>query len=66
MTSLTAEDLKARRNWQAIITVIVLLVVGFLVVLPLVFLVEESLNIGDPMAFPPEAYGIRNYLAIFD
>ena len=66
MTSLTAEDLKSRRNWQAIITVIVLLVVGFLVVLPLVFLVEESLNTGDPMAFPPEAYGIKNYLAIFD
>ena len=66
MTSLTAEDLKARRNWQAIVTVVVLLVVGFLVVLPLVFLVEESLNVGDPMAFPPQAYGIRNYLAIFD
>jgi iron(III) transport system permease protein len=66
LTSLTAEDLKARRNWQAIVTVIVLLVVGFLVILPLVFLVEESLNTGDPMAFPPQAYGIKNYLAIFD
>jgi len=66
LTSLSAEDLKARRNWQAIITVIVLLVVGFLVILPLVFLVEESLNIGDPMSFPPEAYGIRNYLAILE
>ena len=66
MTSLTAEDLKARRNWQAIITVIVLLVVGFLVILPLVFLVEESLNTGDPMAFPPESYGLRNFIAIVD
>ncbi|SEN76435.1 iron(III) transport system permease protein [Rhodospirillales bacterium URHD0017] len=66
MTSLTAEDLKTRRNWQAIITVIVLLVVGFLVILPLVFLVEESLNVGDPMAFPPEAYGLKNFIAIVD
>lgn len=57
---------KPRRNWQAIVTVAVVLVVGFLVILPLVFLVEESLNTGDPMAFPPEQYGIANYLAIFD
>jgi iron(III) transport system permease protein len=62
----SGEILKPRRNWQAIITVVILLAVGFLVILPLVFLVEESLNIGDPMSFPPEAYGIRNYLAIFD
>ena len=47
--------LRPRFNWQALITLAVLLVVGFLVLLPLVFLVEESLNIGDPMAFPPEA-----------
>src|SRR5476651_1473228 len=43
-----------------------MLVVAFLVVLPLVFLVEVSLNIGDPMAFPPQEFGIRNYIAIFD
>jgi iron(III) transport system permease protein len=66
LTSLTAEDLKPRRNWQAIVTVVVLLAVGFLVILPLVFLVEESLNVGDPMSFPPQAYGIKNYLAILE
>jgi iron(III) transport system permease protein len=66
LTFLSAEALKPRRNWQAIVTVAVLLVVGFLVILPLVFLVEESLNTGDPMLFPPQEYGIRNYLAIFD
>ncbi len=66
MAFVSGEILKPRRNWQAIITVVILLAVGFLVILPLVFLVEESLNIGDPMSFPPEAYGIRNYLAIFD
>src|SRR5258708_8556058 len=32
----------------------------------MVFLVGESLNIGDPMTFPPEAYGIANYLAILE
>ena len=66
MTFISGEALKPRRNWQAIITVVVLLVVGFLVVLPMIFLVEESLNTGDPMAFPPQEYGIRNYLAIFE
>jgi iron(III) transport system permease protein len=63
---LTAEALRPRRNWQAIITLVILLVVGFLVILPMVFLVGESLNIGDPMSFPPEAYGIKNYLAILE
>jgi iron(III) transport system permease protein len=66
LTSLTAEALRPRRNWQAIITLAILLVVGFLVILPMVFLVGESLNIGDPMSFPPEAYGIKNYLAILE
>jgi iron(III) transport system permease protein len=66
LTLLTAEALRPRRNWQAIITLVILLVVGFLVILPMVFLVGESLNIGDPMSFPPEAYGIKNYLAILE
>src|SRR5262249_46564415 len=60
------EALRPRRSWQAIVTVAMLLIVGFLVILPLVFVVEESLNVGDPMAFPPTQYGIANYLAIFD
>ncbi|MBN9486607.1 MAG: iron ABC transporter permease [Alphaproteobacteria bacterium] len=66
MTLQSAEVLRPRWNWQAIITLVVVLGVGFLVILPLVFLVEESLNTGDPMSFPPQAYGIANYLAIFD
>ena len=66
MTLSAAEVLRPRRNWQAIVTVAILLIVGFLVVLPMVFLIEESLNVGDPMAFPPEAYGLRNYFAIFE
>jgi iron(III) transport system permease protein len=66
LTLSAADVLRPRRNWQAIVTVAILLVVGFLVVLPMVFLVEESLNVGDPMAFPPESYGLKNYFAIFE
>jgi iron(III) transport system permease protein len=62
----SSEVLKPKLNWQAIISVAVMLIVGFLVLLPLVFLVEESLNTGDPMAFPPQEYGLKNYIAIFD
>ena len=58
--------MRPRFNWQALVTLAVLLAVGFLVLLPVVFLVEESLNTGDPMAFPPEQYGIANYIAMFD
>jgi len=66
LTLTAAEVLRPRRNWQAIVTVAILLIVGFLVVLPMVFLIEASLNVGDPMAFPPEAYGLKNYFAIFE
>jgi iron(III) transport system permease protein len=66
LTLSAADALRPRRNWQAIVTVAILLVVGFLVILPMVFLIEESLNVGDPMAFPPQAYGLKNYIAIFD
>jgi iron(III) transport system permease protein len=66
LTLLSGEMLRPRRNWQAIVTIAVVLIVSFLVLLPLVFLVEESLNIGDPLAFPPAQYGFANYLAIFE
>jgi iron(III) transport system permease protein len=55
-----------RFNWQPVISAAVIVVVAFLVLLPLVFLVEESLNVGDPMAFPPQEFGLKNYVAIFD
>lgn len=58
--------MKPKLNWQTIVSVAVMLVVAFLVVLPMVFLVEESLNVGDPMAFPPQEFGIKNYIAMFD
>jgi len=57
---------RPRLNSQALITLAVLLAVAFLVLLPVLFLVEESLNTGDPMAFPPQQYGLANYLAMFE
>src|SRR6185312_13302877 len=59
-------DMKPRFNWQPVISAAVIVVVAFLVLLPIVFLVEESLNVGDPMAFPPRQFGIANYIAMFD
>lgn len=46
------------RNW---VMLLLLLVCGALVLYPLVFLVTQSLNTGDPQAFPPEEYGLLNY-----
>ena len=54
-----------RFNWQPAISAAVVVVVAFLVLLPIVFLVEESLNVGDALTFPPEAYGISNYIEMF-
>jgi iron(III) transport system permease protein len=65
LTAISGE-LAPRRNWQPVVSAAVIVVVAFLVLLPLVFLVEESLNIGDPLAFPPVEFGIKNYIAIFD
>ncbi len=49
---------------RAWLTPIVLLVCGSLVVYPVVFLVIESLNVGDPEQFPPHDFGLGNYGAI--
>src|SRR5580698_4592481 len=57
---------RSGRNWQPVIAAAVVVVVAFLVLLPIVFLVEESLNVGDPLAFPPREFGIANYVAMFD
>ena len=57
---------RPRFNWQIGVTLTVLVIVSFLVLLPVMFLVGESLNTGDPMAFPPTEYGIANFIAMFD
>lgn len=45
---------------------LLLLVCGVLVLYPLVYLVTESLNVGDAQTFPPEEYGIGNYGELFE
>src|SRR5258706_3189847 len=61
-----------RRLWtrvasvQSLVSLLVLVVCGALVLYPVAFLVEESLNIGDPLAFPPEQFGLDNYASVFE
>lgn len=45
---------------------LLLLVCGALVLYPLIYLVTESLNIGDAQTFPPEEYGLDNYAELFE
>ncbi len=54
------------RNWQPVVTAAVVVVVAFLVLLPLVFLVEESLNTRRPHGLPAAGIRIANYVAMFD
>ena len=51
---------------QSWIMTILLVVCGALVLYPLVYLVIESFNIGDAQTFPPEEYGLGNYLELFE
>ena len=49
-----------------LITPLVLLTCGSLVLYPVVFLVSESFNVGEPGVFPPQAVGWSNYLNLYD
>jgi iron(III) transport system permease protein len=51
---------------QAAATAAVLVFCGGLVIYPLVYLVMESLNTGEPDVFPPTAYGVTNYFDLID
>ncbi|MBI3517418.1 MAG: iron ABC transporter permease [Proteobacteria bacterium] len=61
-----------RRLWarvasvQGLISLLVLVVCGALVLYPVAFLIEESLNVGDPQDFPPEQFGLDNYATLFE
>jgi iron(III) transport system permease protein len=51
----------------SIASLLMLLVLGLcaaLVLYPVVFIVAESFNAGEPGVFPPEAVGLRNFAAI--
>jgi iron(III) transport system permease protein len=49
-----------------LITPLVLLICGSLVLYPVVFLVTESFNVGDPGQFPPALLGLGNYTDLYD
>lgn len=51
---------------QKWIAPLLLLVCGVLVLYPLIYLVTESFNTGDAQTFPPEEYGVDNYLELFE
>jgi iron(III) transport system permease protein len=45
---------------------LIVLLCGALVIYPIGFLINESLNVGDPSTFPPEEYGFDNYINLPD
>jgi iron(III) transport system permease protein len=45
---------------------ILVLTIGALVLYPIAFLITESFNIGDAQIFPPEEWGLDNYLQLFE
>jgi iron(III) transport system permease protein len=51
---------------RQIVMPLVVLLCGALVLYPIGFLINESLNVGDPSIFPPEAYGLDNYTNLTD
>lgn len=53
-----------RLDSQAVVSLLVLVGCGALVLYPLLFLLAESLNVGDPQTFPPTAIGLDNYLGV--
>jgi iron(III) transport system permease protein len=53
-------------NAQAVTTLVVLLSCGALVLYPVLFLFEESFNVGDPENFPAQEFGFANYEAVFE
>src|SRR4051812_22292347 len=61
-----AERPRWRPSTQAVVSSLVLLFCGTLVLYPMVYLAVLSVNTGDPLAFPPEAYGTEHYEDLFD
>jgi iron(III) transport system permease protein len=46
---------------QDVVSVLVLVFCGVLVLYPMVYLVILSVNVGDPLTFPPDEFGIEHY-----
>ena len=46
---------------QDAVSVLVLVFCGTLVLYPMAYLVILSVNVGDPLTFPPDEFGIEHY-----
>ena len=62
----TGEGVRSRFNWQIVVTLALILGVGFLVLLPIAFLIEKVFNTGDPMVFPAAELGWGNLKSLFE
>jgi iron(III) transport system permease protein len=51
---------------RQIVMPLIVLLCGALVIYPIGFLINESLNVGDPSTFPPEEYGFDTYTNLPD
>jgi iron(III) transport system permease protein len=49
-----------------LVTPLVVLICGSLVLYPVLFLVTESFNVGEPGQFPPELLGLGNYSNLYE
>jgi iron(III) transport system permease protein len=66
-SSLKARAVRPRSGpLQSLITGAVLVVCGVLVLYPVIFLVEESLNTGEAESFPPDRIGLGNYAHLLE
>ena len=66
LAAYTGDGLRQRFSWQIVVTLALILGVGFLVLLPIAFLVEKVFNVGDPMLFPAAELGLGNIKALFE
>jgi iron(III) transport system permease protein len=51
---------------QGIVSALIVVFCGGLVIYPLVYLVAEALNVGEPDVFPPTAFGVGNFFDLID
>jgi iron(III) transport system permease protein len=51
---------------QSLVTLLAIAGCGALVLYPVLFLLEESLNVGDPEDFPAQEFGLGNFLGLRD
>jgi iron(III) transport system permease protein len=51
---------------QDAVSVLVLVFCGVLVLYPMVYLVVLSVNVGDPLTFPPDEFGLEHYQDLFE